>query len=33
LYSADGTARMELDVKGDGRFVAANPHSAIGNPK
>jgi hypothetical protein len=33
VYSADGAARMEFDINGDGHFVAANPQSAIRNPK
>jgi len=33
IYGSDGTARLEVDAKGTGQFIAVNPQSAIRNPQ
>jgi hypothetical protein len=33
IYAPDGTARLEVDAKGTGEFVALKPQSAIRNPQ
>jgi len=33
IYGSDGTARLEVDAKGTGQFIAVNPQSSIRNPQ